>query len=85
MSSNFNTLSVEDRVKDIVAAQTGVGKKNLTSDIKFAEDLNADSLDIVEMAIEFEDEFEINIPDEDAQKILTIGQAIAYITEKIQK
>ena len=71
--------SVQERVIDIVAEQLGVSKDQITSDTSFVNDLGADSLDTVELVMEFEDEFEMSIPDEEAEKIQTVGQAIDYI------
>jgi acyl carrier protein len=62
-----------------VAEQMGVDKSEITRETNFANDLNADSLDTVELVMEFEDEFETSIPDEEAEKIQTVGQAIDYI------
>jgi acyl carrier protein len=62
-----------------------VDKGEITRDTSFVNDLNADSLDTVELVMEFEDEFEISIPDEDAEKIQTVGQAIDYIRERNKK
>lgn len=70
---------VEAKVIEIVSEQMGVDKSTITRDTHFINDLNADSLDTVELVMEFEDEFEINIPDEEAEKIQTVGQAIDYI------
>jgi len=70
---------VEQKVIDIVAEQMGVDKGELNRDTHFINDLNADSLDTVELVMEFEDEFETSIPDEEAEKIQTVGQAIDYI------
>lgn len=70
---------VETKVIDIVAAQMGEDKEKITRDTSFASDLNADSLDTVELVMEFEDEFDISIPDEQAAKIHTVGAAIEYI------
>ena len=70
---------VEAKVIDIVAEQMGVEKTEISRDTSFANDLNADSLDTVELVMEFEDEFETSIPDEEAEKIQTVGQAIDYI------
>ena len=75
--------SVEERVKKIVAEQLGVKEEEVTTDASFVDDLGADSLDTVELVMEFEDEFEINIPDEDAEKIQTVGDAVKYITGKL--
>lgn len=72
---------VETKVIDIVAEQMGVDKSEITRETSFAADLNADSLDTVELVMEFEDEFETSIPDDQAEKILTVGNAIAYILE----
>ena len=70
---------IEAKVTEIVAEQMGVDKSEITRDTNFANDLNADSLDTVELVMEFEDEFETSIPDEEAEKIQTVGQAIDYI------
>jgi len=71
--------TIEERVVEIVANQMGVDKSQITRETSFVNDLGADSLDTVELVMEFEDEFNINIPDEDAQKIQTVGQAIDYV------
>lgn len=70
---------IEAKVIDIVANQLGADKASITRNTSFVEDLNADSLDTVELVMEFEDEFETSIPDEEAEKIQTVGQAIEYI------
>ncbi len=70
---------IEAKVIDIVAEQMGVDKTDITRETSFANDLNADSLDTVELVMEFEDEFETSIPDEEAEKIQTVGHAIEYI------
>jgi len=72
---------VETKVIEIVAEQMGVEKAEITRDTSFAADLNADSLDTVELVMEFEDEFETSIPDDQAEKIQTVGNAISYILE----
>ncbi len=74
---------IEAKVIDIVAEQMGVDKASITRDTSFTNDLHADSLDTVELVMEFEDEFETSIPDDQAEKIQTIGQAIDYIKESI--
>ncbi len=74
-------MSVEDRVIEIVSEQMGVSKDQVTRETSFVNDLGADSLDTVELVMEFEEEFDITIPDEEAEKIRTVGQAIAYIEE----
>lgn len=71
--------SIEDVVIEIVSEQMGVNKKEFTRDVHFANDLGCDSLDLVELVMEFEDEFELSVPDEDAEKVETVGQAIDYI------
>jgi len=73
---------IESRVISIVAEQLGVDKAEISRATSFVNDLNADSLDTVELVMEFEDEFDMSIPDEEAEKIQTVGQAIEYI-EKI--
>lgn len=75
--------SVAERVIDIVAEQLGVGKEKITPETSFVNDLGADSLDTVELVMELEEEFDISIPDDAAEKIQTVGQAIEFI-EKAQ-
>ena len=72
---------IEAKVIDIVAEQMGADKAKITSDTSFVDDLNADSLDTVELVMEFEDEFETSIPDDQAEKIQTVGQAVAFIKQ----
>ena len=76
--------SVSERVIDIVAEQLGVSKDKVTPETSFVNDLGADSLDTVELVMELEEEFDINIPDDAAEKIQTVGQAIDFI-EKAQE
>ncbi len=71
--------SVLERVADIVAEQLGVDKDKITPETSFVNDLGADSLDTVELVMELEEEFDINIPDDAAEKIQTVGQAVEYI------
>lgn len=71
--------SVEERVIDIVADQLGVEREKITRDSNFVNDLGADSLDTVELVMELEEEFDVNIPDEAAEKIQTVGEAIDHI------
>ena len=73
---------IETKVIEIVSEQMGVDKAEITRETHFINDLNADSLDTVELVMEFEDEFELSIPDEDAEKIQTVGNAVEYITSK---
>jgi len=68
-----------DRVREIIADELGVEKEKVTDDAAFVEDLGADSLDTVELVMRFEEEFEVEIPDEDAEKMLTVGDAIQYL------
>ena len=74
-------MSVEERVIEIVSEQMGVSKDQVTKETSFVNDLGADSLDTVELVMEFEEEFDITIPDEEAEKIQTVGQAIDYIEQ----
>ena len=74
-----------ERVRVIVADRLGVDEDKVAMDSEFIGDLNADSLDTVELVMEFEDEFELSIPDEEAEKIQTVGQAIDYIKEHSSK
>lgn len=76
--------TIEDRVKKIVCDQMGTTPDKISLETSFINDLGADSLDTVELVMEFEDEFEINIPDEDAEKIQTVGAAVDYIGAKLQ-
>ncbi len=71
------------KVKDIIEKELGVEREKLTDGASFIEDLGADSLDIVELVMEFEKEFNIDIPDEDAEKLRTVGDAISYLNGKI--
>jgi acyl carrier protein len=72
---------VEERVKEIIVEQLGVEEDEVNPSAKFIEDLGADSLDTVELVMAFEEEFDLEIPDEDAEKITTVGDAISYIKE----
>ena len=76
---------IEEKVIEIVSEQMGVDKSEITRETSFVNDLNADSLDTVELVMEFEDEFEMSIPDEEAEKIQTVGQAVDYIREHAKK
>ncbi len=72
---------IESKVMDIVAEQMSVDKSELTRETSFINDLNADSLDTVELVMEFEDEFETSIPDDKAEQIKTVGEAVEFIVE----
>ena len=74
-------MAVSDKVKSIIVEQLGVDEEEVTPDASFVDDLGADSLDTVELIMEFEKEFNISIPDEQAETITTVGQAIAYLDE----
>jgi len=77
--------NVEEKVKDIIVEELGVEREKLTSEASFMEDLGADSLDTVELVMAFEKDFDIDIPDEDAEKLRTVGDAMNYLHEKIGK
>ena len=77
--------TIEEKVKDIIVEQLGVNPEQVTPKASFIEDLGADSLDIVELVMELEEEFEITIPDDQAEKIKTVGEAIDYIEREIAK
>jgi acyl carrier protein len=76
---------IEERVIEIVCENLGVNKEQVTRNTSFIEDVGADSLDIVELVMELEEEFEITIPDEQAEKIKTVGEAIDYIQKELDK
>ena len=80
-----NTAEIETRVKKIVVEQLGVKEDEVTNDASFVDDLGADSLDTVELVMALEEEFETEIPDEDAEKIITIKDAVKYISERTEK
>ena len=71
------------KVRDIIEKELGVEREKLSDEASFIEDLGADSLDIVELVMEFEKEFNIDIPDEDAEKLRTVGDAIKYLNDKV--
>ena len=77
-----NRAQTEEKVIGIVSEQLSVPKDEVKAESHFVDDLKADSLDVVELVMEFEDEFEITIPDDDYEKIRTVGDAINYIEEK---
>jgi acyl carrier protein len=74
--------SIEQKVKDIIVEQLGVNADQVTADAKFIEDLGADSLDTVELVMALEEEFGIEVPDEEAEKLQSVGDVIKYIEEK---
>ena len=75
----------QDKIKQIIADQLGVKKEEVTDKAKFVDDLGADSLDTVELVMALEEEFGIEIPDEEAEKLITVGDALRYIEEKAGK
>ncbi|MCM8787394.1 MAG: acyl carrier protein [Candidatus Omnitrophica bacterium] len=78
-------MGIEERIKEIIAEQLGFKKEEIKPESSFVDDLGADSLDTVEVVMALEEEFGIEIPDEDAEKITTVGEAIKYITSKVEK
>ncbi len=76
-------MSYEERVKEIIVEQLGVDESEVKPEAKFIEDLGADSLDTVELVMALEEEYDIEIPDEEAEKIITVGNAINYIEEHV--
>ncbi len=74
--------SVEEKVKDIIVEQLGVNPEQVVSSASFIEDLGADSLDTVELVMAFEEEFNVEVPDEDAEKLQSVGDVVKYIEEK---
>ena len=76
--------AIENKVIDIISEQMGADKAEIVRETSFINDLNADSLDTVELVMEFEDEFDMSIPDEEAEKIQTVGAAVDYITNTAQ-
>ena len=77
-------MATFDRVKELVADQLQVDPEQIVPQASFREDLGADSLDVVELVMKLEEEFDVEIPDEEAEKLLTVGAAVAYIDEKLQ-
>ena len=78
-------MAVGDKVKSIIAEQLGVKKEEVTDEAKFIDDLGADSLDTVELVMALEEEFGIEIPDEDAEKMVTVNEAVKYIEDKAKQ
>ena len=83
-SENIDVKAIEEKIINIISEQMGVEKSGITRETSFINDLNADSLDTVELVMEFEDEFDTTIPDEEAEKIQTVGAAIDYIAKVLQ-
>jgi len=83
-ADGVDVKAIETRVIDIISEQMGADKSEITRETSFINDLNADSLDTVELVMEFEDEFDMSIPDEEAEKIQTVGAAIDYIVNIVK-
>lgn len=83
-ADDVDIQAIKDKVIDIISEQMGVDKGEVSRETSFINDLNADSLDTVELVMEFEDEFDMSIPDEEAEKIQTVGAAIDYIVNIAQ-
>ncbi len=75
-------MALEEKVKEIIVEQLGVNAEQVTTEASFIEDLGADSLDTVELVMAFEEEFGAEIPDEDAEKLTTVGAVVSYLKEK---
>ena len=84
MSKEIDVKAIEGKIIDIISEQMGVDKTEINRETSFINDLNADSLDTVELVMEFEDEFGASIPDEEAEKIQTVGAAVDYIVNVMQ-
>jgi acyl carrier protein len=83
-ADEVDVKAIENKVVDIISEQMGADKAEIARETSFINDLNADSLDTVELVMEFEDEFDLSIPDEEAEKIQTVGAAIDYIVNVAQ-
>ena len=83
-ADEVDVKAIENKVNDIISEQMGADKSEISRETSFINDLNADSLDTVELVMEFEDEFDLSIPDEEAEKIQTVGAAIDYIVNVAQ-
>ena len=79
----MNTEEVFDKVKEIIVEQLGVAETSVTMEASFIDDLGADSLDIVELVMALEEEFDMEIPDADAEKVVTVGDVVDYIKDSI--
>jgi len=81
VSNEVDVQAIQNKIIDIISEQMGVDKADVSKETSFINDLNADSLDTVELVMEFEDEFDISIPDEEAEKIQTVGSAVDYVVK----
>jgi acyl carrier protein len=77
--------TIEERVKEIIVNELGVEAEKVTSEASFVEDLGADSLDTVELVMAFEEEFGLDIPDEDAEQMRTVGEAVSYLKKNAEE
>jgi acyl carrier protein len=82
-SDEMDAQAIEKKVVEIISEQMGVEASEITRETSFINDLNADSLDTVELVMEFEDEFDMSIPDEEAEKIQTVGAAVDYVVNAV--
>jgi len=80
----MDSATIEERVKEIIVDKLGVDAEQVVADASFVDDLGADSLDTVELVMALEDEFDIEIPDQDAEKITSVGDAVSYLEEKLK-
>ncbi len=78
-------MSIEEKLKEMIIKQFGESEKTVTLETSFLNDMGADSLDIVELVMELEDEFDVSIPDEDAEKMQTVGDVVKFINEHTHK
>jgi acyl carrier protein len=85
LTSAMSDKTIEEKVKDIIVEQLGVNPEQVTREASFIEDLGADSLDTVELVMAFEEEFSIEVPDEDAEKLQKVGDVVDYVERKAQK
>ena len=83
-SEKLTAQAIEEKIVNIISEQMGMDKAEIARETSFVNDLNADSLDTVELVMEFEDEFGLSIPDEEAEKIQTVGAAVDYIVNNIE-
>ncbi len=79
----MSTENVDEKVKNIIVEELGVEREKLSPEASFMEDLGADSLDTVELVMAFEEEFDIDIPDDEAEKLRTVGDALKYLHDKL--
>lgn len=80
----MDSATIEAKVKEIIVDKLGVDADQVVADASFVDDLGADSLDTVELVMAFEDEFDVEIPDQDAEKITSVGDAVTYLEEKLK-